>query len=101
MKNIKYIVLVLLFGAASYHTKAQGNNFSQYHLTPVYTSPAELGTTDYFQVLAHYRKQSLSQVQGYEKLALSAIYPLYRKDGDGRLGGVGIGIMKESSGMNG
>lgn len=101
MKNIKYILLVLLFGNTSYNATAQNNSFSQYHLSPVFTSPAEIGTTDYFQVLAHYRKQSLSQGQGYEKLALSAIYPLFRKDGGQRFGGVGIGIMNESSGMNG
>lgn len=101
MNNIKYLLLAIVLHLVSNHTKAQSSNFSQYHLTPVYTSPGELGTTDYFQVLSHYRKQSLSEDQGYRNIAVSGIYPLYSKDNGRRFGGIGIGIMSEASGMNG
>ncbi len=101
MNKFKYILLALLLGGATYKAEAQSNYFSQYHLTPVYTSPAELGATDYFQVLGHYRKQSLSQDQGYRNFALSGICPLNYKDGGRRFGGIGLGIMNENSGMMG
>lgn len=101
MKNIKSILIVALTGMMCADATAQVSNFSQYHLTPVYTSPAESGMTDYLQVMTHYRKQSLTADQGYENLALSATYPLrYRNDGK-RFGGISLGLMNERSGSLG
>lgn len=101
MQKLTYIILLVLLGGACIQVQAQTSNFTQYHLTPVYTSPGELGTSDYLQVLGHYRKQSLANNQGFENTAISGIYPLYYKDGGRRFGGIGLGIMSETSGMMG
>ncbi len=100
MKTISYIATIAATSFGLVTANAQTSNFSQYHLTPVYTSPAESGMTDDFQVLTHYRKQSLAGDQGYEKVSLSGMFPLHYKDGR-RFGGVALGIANERSGMLG
>lgn len=101
MYYIKYFLVIAFIGSLAVQAKAQSSNFSQYHLTPVFSSPGEFGTSDYLQVLGHYRKQSLSAQQGFENIAVSGIYPLFYKGNGRRFGGVGVGIMKEASGMLG
>ncbi len=100
MKIIRYIGVITVISFGPLSSEAQMNNLSQYHLTPVYTSPAESGMSDYFQVLMHYRKQSLAGDQGYENVSVSGTYPLRYKDGR-RFGGLALGISSESSGMLG
>lgn len=101
MQKLSYIILFVLLTFNLTEAKAQSSNFTQYHLTPIYTSPGELATSDYLQVYGHYRKQSLSNDQGYQNMAVSGIYPLHYKDGGRRYGGIGLGLMKETSGMMG
>ena len=101
MQKLKYIILLFLLTGNIIASKAQTSNFTQYHLTPVFTSPGEFATSDNIQVYGHFRKQSLSNDQGYKNMAISGIYPLHYKDGGRRFGGIGLGIMNETSGMMG
>lgn len=100
MKSISYILTLAVISVASLRSNAQMNNLSQYHLTPVYTSPAEAGMNDNFQIMMHYRKQSLTGDQGYENISVAGTYPLFYKDGR-RLGGIALGVMSERSGVRG
>lgn len=101
MQKLQYIVLLVLISGVFLKAEAQTSNFTQYHLSPVYNSPGDLATSDYLQVIGNYRKQSLANDQGYKNMAISGIYPLFYKDGGRRFGGVGLGIMSETSGMMG
>ena len=91
----------MAFGAICLSANGQGNTFSQYHLNPVYTSPGDLATTDYFQLMGHFRKQSLSSDRGYQHMAFSGIYPLYYKGEGRRFGAIGMGISNENTGLQG
>lgn len=101
IQKLSYIFLLVLLSGAFIKAEAQTSNFTQYHLSPVYNSPGDLATSDYLQVLGHYRKQSLANEQGFKNMAISATYPLYYKDGGRRFGGIGLGIMTEASGAMG
>lgn len=100
MYKFKNIVLAALLSALGFSAQGQTSNFSQYHLDPVFNSPGDLATSDYFQIMAHYRKQSLTQDQGFENMSLSGVYPLYYGGGR-KFGAIGLGVLTESSGWMG
>ena len=107
--NLKYILInlciVCLVLAYSSQTAAQTVAYSQYHLSPMQTNPAMVGSYNQPFAMMSYRQVSLgsgfpASNAAFETPMVSLIYPLKSKK-RGRLGGTGFSVINDRAGGGG
>ena len=98
MKNFNTFKTILAAGATvlSLQAAAQTQQFSQYWLTPQFNMPTAIGVSDYQQISAHYRRQSIAEDLGFTTYALSGQLPIF--SGERKIGVAGLSLIRETSG---
>lgn len=91
------IAIFLLLLSCSLH--GQFFQFSQRHFTPQRVNPAQVGSRDYFHVMANFRNQSTAGDFSLLSTALDLAYPV--SWGGQRKGGIGLFLMDDRSGSGG
>jgi|GEM_PF-1973336 len=92
---------LLMLGMAQ-RTEAQSSNspsatFSQYHYTPFVTNPAMIGASNDLKLILNYRRQQVGAGQTFDTPMGSVIYPIFSKDREKRLGGVGVSFVSDNA----
>ncbi|WP_299455345.1 PorP/SprF family type IX secretion system membrane protein [uncultured Microscilla sp.] len=105
--NYKCLLLSLFIFTLIVHNQliAQTATYSQYHLSPMQTNPAMIGTYNQPLALMSYRQVSLgSGLLGsntaFETPMISLLYPIKSKN-KGRLGGTGFSVINDRAGGGG
>ncbi len=81
-------------------TDAQVVNFTQYHLEPQFTNPANVAANEFIEVIVKYRDQSLESDLGFTTSGFTFVYPLFYNNPRRSFGGLAISVIDEQSGAN-
>ncbi|GAB5523930.1 MAG: hypothetical protein Roseis2KO_18020 [Roseivirga sp.] len=96
MRSSTITIFLLLLSCS---LQGQFFQFSQRHFTPQRVNPAQVGSRDYFHVMANFRNQSTAGDFSLLSTALDLAYPV--SWGGQRRGGVGLFLMDDRSGSGG
>lgn len=102
---LRKLIVVIVVLLAFLPTQAQISTYSQYHLSPMQTNPAMLGSYNQPFAILSYRQLSLgsgfvSSNASFETPMVTVAYPLKSKN-NGRFGGTGFSIINDRSGGGG
>lgn len=105
--SFKHLLLVLSILSFTIHQQliAQTATYSQYHLSPMQTNPAMIGTYNQPLAMMSYRQMSLGNGllgsnTAFETPMISLLYPLKSKN-KGRFGGTGFSVINDRAGGGG
>ena len=102
---LRKLTIAIILMVAFLPAQAQISTYSQYHLSPMQTNPAMLGSYNQPFAMLSYRQLSLgsgfvSSNAAFETPMISVMYPLKSKN-KGRFGGTGFSIINDRSGGGG
>lgn len=102
---LRKLTLATIIMVAFLPAQAQISTYSQYHLSPMQTNPAMLGSYNQPFAMLSYRQLSLgsgfvSSNAAFETPMVSVVYPIKSKN-KGRFGGTGFSIINDRSGGGG
>ena len=99
MRRLK-ILLVVILSAWALPGYSQVVNFSQYHLEPQFTNPANIAANEFIEVILKYREQSLDSDLGFSTSGFTFLYPLFYNNPRRSFGGLAISVVDEQSGTS-